>query len=279
MAINRWISSGSEDFNLGANWTLGKPTGAQQVIFDGGSSQVDCTVGMNQSAEDFPVIKTMPTYRGSLGSPGSPLHCAAGRLEHNGSGSVYFQAATATPTNEVLLNSPNKTNALFLSGDDYDLIYAIRGRGEIAETVAGLASIFVSMRDSIDDVYLDIKAGADGIGLFAQFAGTVICGAELEGQATLHGGLLRLHTADMAAAELVAFGGRIEMNIDNDLVGNPSLKSVRLLGPSAVLDLNASPEKKSVQTVVALRRSQVRRSQDTAIHVVSERFLVEDSPQ
>lgn len=81
MATKIWIggiSGSANDAGVAGNWSpSGVPATTDDVVFDGASSVVDCTAGLDQSAKTYDSLTIYDSYTGLIGTATAPYQCGA----------------------------------------------------------------------------------------------------------------------------------------------------------------------------------------------------------
>lgn len=94
MALAVWTSSDG-DWGNTASWSTGVVPVSNDTVYFDGTSQVDVTAGLNQTAVDLDVLWLKSTNRASLGTSGGYLQIAADKCVLEGSGDHFLDSVAA----------------------------------------------------------------------------------------------------------------------------------------------------------------------------------------
>lgn len=230
-----WAGGISGDWGVAANWTNGVPAAGDTVIFPSTATR-DVTAGLAQGAIDLLLLRVVNGCPVNIGLPGSPLVIAAEKVVHRGSGTFYFQTSQNLLGDEVIVNSPNLTGAMYLSAIDAARklfrVLCVRGRLVIEASLDELSTLMTSYNEQYGFQKADVDcrmtnaAGIGGIHHVAgrmktyvdsassnhQYGGYWETGAGLHRSLTLSGGIYRYTVPSSvgAMASLSLIGGTFD---------------------------------------------------------------------
>lgn len=141
MATTYWTGTSSGAWSTAGNWTNGVPGNGDTAIFPRTATR-SVSSGLDQNTIDLAVLVTEDGYAGDIGASGNPLIIGATKLKIRGSGRVYYQNSHAS-TEYIYLDSPNKTDALTLSGAAVFLAAVYRGQLAVVSGMSGITNLHV----------------------------------------------------------------------------------------------------------------------------------------
>lgn len=236
MADTYWSGATSGAWSTSGNWTNGVPGAGDRAIFPRTATQ-SVTSGLDQNTIDLAVLSTEDGFAGDIGSSGSPLIIGATKLKIYGSGRVYFQNSHAS-TEYIHVDSPNKVDALTLSGAAVYLAAVHRGKMVVSSGMSGITNLHV-MYVSAPNSDAAVSVVDSTISLLWQVAGTTSFGGAVTtalvagGTATFTGagsGNTTLSICNNAIVKYEATGGMTNAYVLGGLLDFTTTDNVQSVG-------------------------------------------------
>lgn len=171
-----WTGSASSLFTTAGNWSPANvPTVGEDIMIPAGTPAIDCT-GMSDTA--YGVLTIQPGHTGDIGSSGASLISSFTKIDHRGSGKLYFTNGAATTALVRIRTGTglggSVVDAFDLNGASITRIEILRGAGLLRASMATLASLYVGyVNNIIGDVRLTLDASSNAITELIQDGGSI----------------------------------------------------------------------------------------------------------
>lgn len=236
MADTYWSGAVSGAWNVAGNWTNGVPATGDRAIVPR-TATASITSGLSQGAVDLAVFITEDGYAGNIGAPGSPLVIGADIAKFYGSGAVYWQN-DGTGTDEVYVDSPNKTNALTFSGNGISYFFVVRGK------------VIISSGPTITELHITRSAGGGSFDAIVEANGATLATVNMNaGQLTNTGAITNAFVS--GAGRLTTTGAITLLTVSGGVVNYESTSALgEALVVGGLLDLTTSDNVQSAGTII-----------------------------
>lgn len=200
----------SNDWADTANWGGGPPASGDTVRILQGDR--DINLSMNQSAVDLASLVIGPNFRGSIGTPGTPLNIDAATIRVNAPYSKAINLKPVTvPTFTVEACNQGEFGLYIQSGTITDLIVASAGLLRIGAATITSIKAGLGSADSRLGLNLQIATGATLTNLIAKLA-NVRSESTFSGNTWLFDTSMDFRAASATLAALVMHGGNFGWN-------------------------------------------------------------------
>lgn len=129
------------DWGNDGSWSGVEPAESDRAFMPG-TNATSVTAGLDNGGVDLALLQTDPNYVGHIGASGTPLIIAANKVEHYGSGQLFYKSAiVADPspgldiTDWFLVDSINRENAATLDGEQITRVTVISGKVTLLGTL------------------------------------------------------------------------------------------------------------------------------------------------
>lgn len=251
MADNIWSGSVLDgNWDTGGNWSQGtKPDSTDTIIHPSTSGNAVTTGVSGEAAVDVPLWLIERGFTPNIATVGDPATIAAQRMEHRGSGSVYWTPGT-NGSDDCLVDAENKNLALHIIAGTTTRLTAKKGRTLITGA-ATVSRIDCSFRDNpLEDATVDAQ-GSVTLPLVYQNGGKFLSLTAITAYHQRGGRFTSLGT--IAVATFVLHLGEAFFNAANG--ATPICTEANLFG--GVLDLTQSPGSKLITTLIMLPGSKL----------------------
>lgn len=158
MAVIYWVSTSSQTWSTGANWSGGSAPGSSDTaVFTGKKSNVSVD---GATVTGCTAVRISNDYTGSIGSSGTPLTFqtnAVTYLDIFGTGSYYFSSSGVAITN-TFVNTNNKGDTAVNLKGTLTNVYALKGRLNL-QSSGTVTTLFAGYQGSRGgDIYVTIQS-------------------------------------------------------------------------------------------------------------------------
>lgn len=203
-------SNKSNDWNDTANWGGGPPASGDTVRILQGDR--DINLNMGQSAVDLASLTIGPNFRGSIGTPGTPLNIDSAIVRINAPYSKAINIKPVTvPSFTVEACNQGEFGVYVQSGTITDLIVASAGLLRLGSPTITNIKAGLGASDARQALNLQISAGATLTNLISKLA-NIRTESTFSGNTWLFDCTMDFRAASATLAALVMHGGDFEWN-------------------------------------------------------------------
>lgn len=223
MPDTTWQGS-TGDLTLAANWTGDVPGNGDSAFFRAGLGSVGPSSNMTGLADTLAKIHVGLGYPFAIGGTGNHLQVSATKIEHFGSGKLWFKDDGGTTVDAIIA----ALGGAELTGDTITNVRVLRGPVTLAGGLGATALVEVGRVLTATDANVIIEASAGTTTKFVQWGGT--CTAKnLMTNGQVYGGTLVKE--DVEVDNLDLFAGTVQVMNAN------TMDLVNLYG--GILDMKA----------------------------------------
>lgn len=191
MTVYVWSAAGGGDLSASASWGGTDPTtftSSDDLLFPDNVAQA---VTSNLTALKDVDVNSINIFgfNADIGSSGNPMQIAAARVLHRGGPActLYYDDSSAevgnsaSETGLIIVDSDNQTDAAEISGDEIDVVVALRGKTTLSSSGSyTLEKLLVHFRNNAaDDATVVVSSGVGTITLAKIVGGLVTCDAAI----------------------------------------------------------------------------------------------------
>lgn len=257
MPENRWISTSSTVYSVGANWSLGaKPAPNDDVVVGAGTASMLSGFDADGAAIAVRSFHRHPLYTGNTGTSGDPLVLAtggadapydtlssAGKVIVQGPGEFYYVNGTGgigQTTNAIYIDTDTQDTAIELAGTIVNL-FALKGRIVGLSTFGSTLMAIAYRNNPATDVHFTMQQ-TGGTFSMEQAGGTVInTGTAAIANLTLNNGTFDHGTNGGAITSLRQTGGL--------LIHRSAATTTQLFVHGGTADYSQDPRAKTISNL------------------------------